>query len=216
MRRRAVAGPKAAQHPNREKFRSPGQTPVRATERVPAKLTRSPAGLTQRKNRSNHRAMGRIIRGLFSAGSWGVCLVAALAALGCSSSDNNNAAPSGCGTQLNPGEFKVSAVSPATGASVPNSGVVQTFTIDGEAVSLMPALGLAATHTAGDVTPNPITWTFSLSATGKDSIYTSAPLTWATAPGHVELDIGGLFQNQTSGCVSRFPGPMFSYDVTAP
>jgi hypothetical protein len=171
--------------------------------------------LTLRKNPSNDREMGQIIRGISSAGSWGACVLAALAAVGCGSSDNSSSS-SACGTQLSPGEFKVSAVSPANGASVPNSGVVQTFTIDGEAVSLMPALGLAATHTAGDVTPNPITWTFSLSATGKDSIYTSVPLTWATAPGHVELNIGGLFQNQTSGCVSRFPGPMFSYDVTAP
>ncbi len=142
-------------------------------------------------------------------------MLAALAAVGCGSSDTNSSS-SACGTQLSPDEFKVSAVSPAIGASVPNSGVVQSFTIDGQLIQVTPTFSPAATHTAGDAMPNPLGWTPTVSASGKDTVYTSAPVTWATAPGHVELNIGGLFQNQTSGCVSRFPGPMFSYDVTAP
>jgi hypothetical protein len=58
---------------------------------------------------------------------------------------------------------------------------------------------------------------FCLQPSGKDTVYTAdPPVTWTTAPGHVELDIGGLFQNQTTGCVSEFPAPLYSYDITAP
>jgi hypothetical protein len=158
--------------------------------------------------------MVRISRGVLGAGAWGVCVLAALAAVGCGSSDSSSA--KACGTQLNPSEFKVSNVTPALGATVPNSGIVQSFTIDGELIQLTPNFGAAAAHTAGDSTPNPVVWMATVSASGKDAVYTSEPITWATAPGHVELNIGGLFQNTTTGCVSRFPGPMYSYDITAP
>jgi hypothetical protein len=160
--------------------------------------------------------MGDIVRGLLGAGAWGGCVLTALAVVACGSSDDKSSGNS-CGTQLAPGEFKVSNIMPAKGSSVPNSGIVQTFTIDGQTVQLTPTLGLAMPlHTAGAITPNPVTWHFSVAPSGTDTIYTSEAVTWATAPGHVEVYIGGQFQNPTTGCVSEFPGPMFSYDITAP
>jgi hypothetical protein len=117
---------------------------------------------------------------------------------------------------LDPAQFTVSNVLPARGSTVPNSAIMQSFTIVGQLIELTPNFGaVAGMHTAGDRIPTTVTWT--VTPSGKDSVYTAdPPVTWTTAPGHVELAIGGLFQNQTTGCVSEFPAPLYSYDVTAP
>ncbi|HEX3853415.1 MAG TPA: hypothetical protein VHW01_20765 [Polyangiaceae bacterium] len=132
--------------------------------------------------------------------------------LGCSSSDKNGA--SDCGSAANPMVFEVKDVSPAIGASVPNSNIVQTFTIVGQHLEFGPDFALPALHTAGTSTPNPITW--SLAVSGADTVFTSMPISWATAPGHVELDPGSPVEDTTTSCVWTLPTPTFSYDVTAP
>jgi hypothetical protein len=153
------------------------------------------------------------MRGMRGAASWGVCALAALSAVGCSSSDSKSSA--GCGTDTAPTQLEIGNVSPAAGSSVANTGTVMSFTIMGELVDLSPSLSAAATHTAGAGTPNPLLWTFSISSSGKDSVFTSSPITWAMAPGHVELDAATLFKDPSSGCVSEIPSPLFSYDITA-
>jgi hypothetical protein len=143
---------------------------------------------------------------------WGLCAAMAFAVLGCGSSDDKSSA-NDCGTILSPNEFTVIDVQPAAGSSVPNSNIVHTFTIKGQHIEVAMNLGMASEHTAGDPTPA-LSFSFSASASGNDSIYTSAPVTWAM-PGHVELNEGGVQTNPASGCVSVLPNPLFSYDVTA-
>jgi hypothetical protein len=157
--------------------------------------------------------MVQIKRGSRSAASWGLCALTALAVMGCGSSDGSSSA-NNCGTILSPNEFTLSDIQPAMGSSVPNSNIVHSFTIDGQLLRATPTIGTSSAHTAGDPTP-PLTFTVTASASGKDSVYTADPVTWAM-PGHVELVQGGVEENTTSGCVSYFPSPLFSYDVTAP
>ena len=92
---------------------------------------------------------------------------------------------------------------------------MQTFTIVGvNNLEILPTFALPATHTAGAPTPNPVRW--ALAVSGADTLYTSEPVTWATAPGHVELDPPGLLEDPGTHCVWELPRPTFSYDVTAP
>jgi len=119
-----------------------------------------------------------------------------------------------CGSVSAPKLFTLSGVSPAGGSSVPNSAIVQTFTIVGMHLKILPTFALMAAHTAGQPMPNPVVWTLALS--GADTVYTSQPITWQTAPGHVELDPPGLLEDTSTHCVSMLPTPTFSYDVTAP
>jgi hypothetical protein len=142
-----------------------------------------------------------------------------LAAVGCGSSSASDSGPNmtetaDCGSESAPKLLKLSGVSPAAGASVPNSAIVQTFTIDGMHLQILPTFALMASHTAGQPTPSPVEWTMTLS--GADTLYTSQPVTWQTAPGHVELDPPGLLEDTMTHCVSVLPTPTFSYDVTAP
>jgi len=139
----------------------------------------------------------------------GILMGCGLAAWGCSSSDGPN-----CGTSSAPDVLTLSDVQPALGSSVVNSAIVQSFKIVGRHLQLTPSFGLAATHTAGITTPNPVHWTITLA--GADTQYTSEPITWATAPGHVELDPPGLLDDTSSGCILALPTPTFSYEVTAP
>jgi hypothetical protein len=62
--------------------------------------------------------------------------------------------------------------------------------------------------------PDPVGWTVALS--GADTVYTSEPITWQTAPGHVELDPPNAFEDTTTRCVWALPTPTFSYDISAP
>ncbi len=144
-----------------------------------------------------------------TVGRLGIFVSCALVALGCSSP--SDAGPS-CGTTNAPDLLAITNLQPALGASVPNAAIVQTFTIAGRHLELTPSFALGATHTAGLTAPSPVHWTISLS--GADTLYTAEPVTWVTAPGHVELNPPG--QLESNGCILTLPSPMFSYDVTAP
>jgi hypothetical protein len=153
------------------------------------------------------------------------CGLLGIVLAGCGSTDNGNnggsagagpnmTATADCGSLEQPRQFTISDVSPALGASVPNTGVVQRFTIVGQYLQIdNGSFALSAAHTAGAPTPTPIVWTYAPS--GGNTVYTSAPITWQTAPGHVEFVPAGLLET-ADGCVSTFPTPVFSYDVTAP
>jgi hypothetical protein len=123
------------------------------------------------------------------------------------------AATPGCGTVQEPLELTIKDVRPALGSSVPNVGIVQSFTIAGKLLKIDPTFAQPGTHTAGARIPNSVSWTYA--ASGTDTVYTSAPLSWTTAPGHVELTPNGLLVT-ADNCVSVMPTPTFSYDITAP
>lgn len=152
------------------------------------------------------------------------CSVFGLIALGCGSPDDDEEehsadnprmgrATADCGTVQEPLELTLKDVQPALGSSVPNSALVHAFTIVGKALKIEPAFSAPAAHTAGRVDPEPLSWTLALS--GTDSVYTSVPFVWQTAPSHVELIPPGLLVTP-DGCVSVLPSPTFQYDVTAP
>ncbi len=157
--------------------------------------------------------MVKIYRGSWGRVSLGLCTAAAFAVLGCGSSDDKTSSNS-CGTITDPALIQLSNILPAAGSSVPNSAIVHSFTIDGKLLQVTPSFGEAASHTAGDPIPATLIWTFAPSSDGKNTVYTAEPVTWTTAPSHVELDWGGDIQD-SSGCVSYFQNPVFSYDVTA-
>lgn len=141
------------------------------------------------------------------------CGLFSLVALACGGSDGGNQPKPGCGTEQAPTALEISNVSPAIGASVKNSGIVQTFTVVGHALQFTPNLAAPAAHTAGLPSPSPTQWLLTLS--GSDAVYTSEPISWANAPAHVELDSLSLLKT-SDGCVYSLPQQMFKYDVTAP
>ncbi len=150
------------------------------------------------------------------------CAVLGLVAVGCGSGDDDSdqekepkmgTPTAGCGTVQEPLVLTLKDVKPAAGTSVPNADIVQTFTIVGKLLELRPAFAAGATHTVGTSVPTALTWT--LAASGGDSVYTSQPMSWTSTSGHVELDPPGLLATD-DGCVSVLPTPTFSYDVTAP
>ncbi|HYQ01443.1 MAG TPA: hypothetical protein VER96_22375 [Polyangiaceae bacterium] len=143
----------------------------------------------------------------------GFGLLFSVAALACSGSDDSTPQTPGCGTQQAPTALEIKDVSPALDASVKNSSIVQTFTVAGHALKFTPNLAAPAAHTAGLPTPNPTKWTLSLN--GSDAVYTSEPIAWSNAPGHVELDSLNLLKAD-DGCFYALPQQMFKYDVTAP
>lgn len=144
----------------------------------------------------------------------------AVALVGCSDgSDSGDPKPNmgpatpDCGSVQEPQLLTLKDVQPALGASLPNAGIVQTFTIAGKLLKIVPSFATPTAHTAGRPTSEPVVWRYLPS--GTDTIYQSAPVTWQTAPGHVELTPPGLLVS-TNGCVSTLPSPTFSYDITAP
>jgi hypothetical protein len=144
-----------------------------------------------------------------------------LVAMGCGSPDSEpketgphmGAATADCGTVQEPLVFTLKDVKPAPGTSVANANIVQSFTIVGKLLQLQPSFAYSAAHTAGAATPSPIVWT--LAASGGDTVYTSQPISWATAPAHVELNPPGEVATK-DGCVSTLPTPTFSYDLAPP
>jgi len=133
-------------------------------------------------------------------------------ALACGGSDGE-APKANCGSLEAPTALEVTDVSPAIGASVTNSGIVQTFTIVGQLLQFTPNLVLTGAHTAGQPTPTPTKWT--IIASGENAVYTSEPISWTSAPAHVELDSANKFET-ADHCVFALPKQMFKYDVTAP
>ena len=147
-----------------------------------------------------------------------------MVAFGCgSSSDGGQAysetnprmgtATADCGTVQEPLELTLKDVKPALGSSVPNTAIVQSFTIAGRALKIPLSFAVPAAHTAGRANPEPLAWTYALS--GTDTVYTSVPFVWQNASGHVELTPPGLLVTP-DGCVSVLPNPTFKYDVSAP
>jgi hypothetical protein len=153
-------------------------------------------------------------------GWWLGCGLFGLAAVGCGASDAEptpgpkmGAATPGCGTVQEPLELTIKDVKPALGSSVANANIVQSFTIVGKLLKLDPTFAEPAAHTAGARIPNSVTWTYA--ASGNDTVYTSQPVSWTTAPGHVELTPAGLLVTPDN-CVAVMPTPTFSYDITVP
>jgi hypothetical protein len=167
-----------------------------------------PAEFDVQRKLQDPRAMQAFSWGTGGTAAWVLCALTALSALGCSSSSDSKS----CATGSTPTQYQISNLSPAVGSSVANTGTALSFTIVGELVDLSPSFSPTAAHTAGAGMPNPLTWT--LAPSGKDSVYTSEPITWAVAPAHVELSVAGEFQT-ADGCLSEFPSPLFSYDITA-
>jgi hypothetical protein len=118
-----------------------------------------------------------------------------------------------CGTAQAPTAIELEDVSPAVDASLPNAGIVQTFTIVGRHLQIKPTFVLPAAHTAGQPVPSTTQW--SLSVVGDDTVYTSTPFSWQNAPAHVEIDSSNLLQT-SDGCILALPKQLFKYDVTAP
>ena len=153
------------------------------------------------------------------AGWVGLVVLGGLAVVGCGSGSASDSGPNmtatpDCGSVSAPKLLTLSGVAPAVGSSVTNSAIVPTFTIVGMHLEITPTFALTAAHTAGESNPDPVDWT--VSPSGADTLYTSEPITWLTAPGHVELNPPGVLEDTTTHCVSTLPTPTFSYDVTTP
>ncbi|HEX2672063.1 MAG TPA: hypothetical protein VHM25_14375 [Polyangiaceae bacterium] len=131
----------------------------------------------------------------------------------CGGSDGDAPKPN-CGTAQAPTPLEIADVSPAVDASMPNAGIVQTFTVVGKLLQFTPNFALTGAHTAGQPTPTPTKWTVSVS--GEDTVYTSEPISWANAPAHVELNALNKLEDTTDHCVFALPQQMFKYDVTKP
>jgi len=140
------------------------------------------------------------------------CALLSVIIAGCGASDDTE--KPNCGTVDAPMAIELKDISPAAGASVPNSGIVETFTIVGRHLQLTtPTFALPPAHTAGQPVPATTEWSFALS--GADTVYTSQPLSWEHAPAHVEMDSYGLLET-SDHCISALPKKIFEYDVTAP
>jgi hypothetical protein len=117
-----------------------------------------------------------------------------------------------CGTMAAPQILTLKDVQPQSGSSVPNQDVVHAFTIV-DAPAQIQSLTLVmpgGKHTAG--TPDPTQWSFTVTQMGTDLRYEAGPVTWATAPGNVYVQVPEKFQAQ-DGCVYALPDPLFSYSV---
>lgn len=136
-----------------------------------------------------------------------LCLVL----IGCGGDDGDERT---CGTIDEPLVLELADLVPADGASVPNVGVVQGFTLRGlNALIDEFAFVKSSLHTAGD--PTPAVFSITPSAVADDAVrYDFAPVTWGAAPGHVELVTAAVYRS--GECVYSLPTPLFRYDVTAP
>jgi len=141
---------------------------------------------------------------------WALGCGLSLATAGCGGSDDADK-PS-CGTVQEPVAIELKDISPAAGASVKNSAIVETFTIVGRHLQIPTTFALPAAHTAGQPVPSPTQW--SVAVSGADTVYTSEPLSWQNV-GHVELDSYGQLAT-SDGCILALPAKMFEYDATPP
>jgi hypothetical protein len=138
-------------------------------------------------------------------------LLAALELLllaGCSASSSDIV----CGGAAAPAELHVGSVAPELGATVANDAIVHSFSVLDNIAFEDMALTLAPAHTAGASDPA-LTFAYKISTTTTD--YTATPVTWDTAPGHVEINSDAIYQTP-DGCAYRLPTPLFSYEVDAP
>lgn len=119
-------------------------------------------------------------------------------------------APS-CGTAADPEILTVTERSPEAESLVANDAIVHRFRIvNAPGMIQNMQFELPAAHTAG--APTPAQLTFTVTQEGSDLVYEAAPLTWANAPGRVEMRVAGSFQTD-DGCVYAFPSPLFAYDL---
>jgi hypothetical protein len=139
-----------------------------------------------------------------------VTLAVILAAFAAACSSGSNGLY--CAGINNPVVLTLTNVTPAAGASVPNAAIVHSFSVTNDIAFEDIALSYTALHTAGDPTPA-IAFTYTVAAESTD--YTSTPVTWATAPAHVDLEAPIVYQTP-DGCGYALPSPLFSYDVTGP
>jgi hypothetical protein len=145
--------------------------------------------------------------------SLAACLLAGVALSGCgddSASDGQGGGPN-CGTASNPDLLQLRDVIPTPGSTVPNVDVIHSFTIvDTPGLFETFTFISAGEHTAGQPEPSPLQIT--IIAEGPDLRYTAAPVTYPTAPGHVEFSVAEVYQT-ADGCYVAFPDPLFSFDV---
>jgi hypothetical protein len=127
---------------------------------------------------------------------------------GCSASSTDIV----CGGVAAPADLHVGNVTPAIGATVTNDAIVHSFSVLDNIAFDDVVLDYPLEHTAGASDPD-LKFSYQLSATSSD--YTAAAVTWATAPGHVEINSTAIYQTP-DGCGYRLPNPLFSYDVVAP
>jgi len=118
-----------------------------------------------------------------------------------------------CGTEVAPGELRITKRIPELGASVKNLDIEESFTVGDSPISfeMRGILIEAATHTAGyDVSGRD----FSRQPTlGKDVTFQRVVDAWSKAPGHVEIAAIAGWKTE-DGCHYRLPDPVLSYDVT--
>ena len=120
--------------------------------------------------------------------------------------------PPGCGGIDAPALLDVSDLTPALGASVPNDTIVHSFTVSGPVGFEDIALVYPDAHTAGQPST---ALAFSYTPLGDGAAYAADPVTWETAPAHVEIDAPVVYESD-DGCGYALPTPLFSYDVTPP
>jgi hypothetical protein len=122
--------------------------------------------------------------------------------------------PSGptCAGISSPVVLELAELTPALGATVPNDGIVHSFTVTGEIAFTSIAFAYSKAHSAGDANPR---LEFSYSQEDGGVAYTAEPTRWENAPGHVEMAVPVVYET-SEGCGYRLPLPLFSYDVTTP
>jgi hypothetical protein len=140
-----------------------------------------------------------------------VLVFAALPSLGCGGDDPEPKDEGPTCPHDDTTVLTLTGVSPAPGSSVSNNAIVHTFTTVGVSTYFDRLLiGQLATHTAGAPPPGMM---FTIMPSGADIIYTFMPFAWPTAPGHVALFDGGLYQDPNDGCKLALPNPLFDYDI---
>ena len=145
---------------------------------------------------------------LFSRFHTLLCALGATLACGCLGQSDQNT----CAGVNDPTVLTLSDVTPALGAVVPNDSIVHSFSVLNDIAFEDIALSDLATHTAGNPDPA-IEFTYTIAAESTD--FTSPPVVWSRAPGHVELEAPVIYQT-TDGCAYALPSPLFSYDVEPP
>ena len=121
--------------------------------------------------------------------------------------------PPGCGTENEPTPLTVVNRSPALGATVKNSDIVESFTVKAPFFVLDPLVveSTSPAHTAGGVYGGANGW--GLIGSGRDVRFERTVASWTSAPGHVEL-AAVVGWKTDDGCYYKLPSPLLSYDVT--
>lgn len=116
-----------------------------------------------------------------------------------------------CGTLEKPLPVEVKDVSPAIGASVPNSAIVMTFTVAKAQLKFGPDFATPTSDSTGTAS----TFRWRHSEVDANTVYSLGPMTFENAPSHFELEFAGLLQT-TDDCIWQPPKQIFSFDVTKP